>query len=255
MATLTEIKHLKSLKKSGQILVSVLSKLKSLAKPGVSTLTLEEVARDIIQKAGAKPAFLGYTPSGARRAFPAATCISINNEVVHGIPNEKPRVLKEGDIVSLDTGVCFEGIYTDSAITVPVGKVDDAAKLLLKATKEALMAGIKAAKLGKRTGDIGAAVEKVALKYGFPVADDLGGHGLGFSPHDDPFVPNFDMRGQGKVLTEGMLIAIEPMLNEGTSKVRMLGDGYTFVTADGKRSAHFEHTVLITKKGPVIMTK
>ncbi|MFA6050582.1 MAG: type I methionyl aminopeptidase [Candidatus Paceibacterota bacterium] len=253
MITIKKESEIKILREGGKILSDLLQFLAGIAKPGVSTKYLEEIARKKIEEAGATPAFLNYTPKGAERPFPAALCVSVNDVVVHGIPNEKPRILKEGDIVTIDTGLCYKGLYTDSAISVGVGEIDASAKKLLKATHEALMAAIDAAVPGAKTIDIGIAIEKVAKKYKFSPAEDLGGHGVGYSQHEDPFIPNFRMKG-GVELKAGMVLAIEPMLNEGKSGVRFLQDGYTVVTADGKRSAHFEHTVVVTKEGAEILT-
>lgn len=246
--------QIKGIEQSSNILAKTLEDLSKKVVPGVSTLDLENYARKKIKEHGATPAFLNYKPHGAKRPYPAALCVSINNEVVHGIPNEKPKILNDGDIVTLDLGVNFKGFFSDSAITVPVGKIDDNAKKLLKATKEALSEAIKIAKPGKKTGDIGFAIEKVARKYGFSSAKDLGGHGVGIYPHEDPFIPNWDCANQGVVLEEGMVLAIEPMLNEKSGEVKILSDGYTFVTKDGGRSAHFEHTVVINKKTTKILT-
>lgn len=242
------------LERSGKILAEVLDLVSKQVKPGVSTARLDDFAEAEIKKRGGRPSFKGYTPRGYKRAFPATLCISVNEEIVHGIPNENSKILSEGDIVSLDCGVEFEGIFTDAAITVACGEVDEVSKNLLRATKRALEEGIKAAKPGKKTGDIGAAIERFASKTGFSIADDLGGHGVGFARHSDPFVPNFAAPREGVPLVPGMAIAIEPMLNEGTSKVAFCDDGYTVITFDGKRSAHFEHTVLITPKGAKILT-
>jgi methionyl aminopeptidase len=253
--TIKTKEEIELLRQGGKILAQILKELKAEALPGVSTLALEMSARKKIKAAHATPAFLHYTPKGARREFPAALCISINDVVVHGIPNEDPKILKKGDIVTIDSGICFKKFYTDAAITVPCGEIDMEAKKLLRATSEALDAGIKAAKAGNTTGDVGDAIEKVAKKYNFSVADNLGGHGVGYSQHEDPFVPNFGMKGQGPVLQEGMVIAIEPIFNEKKSGTKLLKDGYTFVTNDGSRSAHFEHTVVVTKKSGDILTK
>ncbi len=247
--TIKTKEEIEQLQEGGALLRSILHSLKELVIPGNSTNDLETKALELIKKIGASPAFLNYTPKGARRAFPAALCVSVNDVVVHGIPNESPITFKEGDIVVIDSGICYKGLYTDSAITVPCGKIDENAKRLIKATREALEAGIKAAKEGNTTGDIGTAIEAIAKKYKCSIADGLGGHGVGYAQHEDPFVPNFAMPKQGPVLKEGMVLAIEPIFNEGTSKVKLKKDGYTFVTSDGKRSAHFEHTVVVQKKG------
>jgi methionyl aminopeptidase len=252
--TIKTKEEIEKLKRGGKILHDILHFLAGEVRDGVSTKYLEDMGRKKIEDAGAKPAFLKYTPHGAARPFPAALCVSVNDVVVHGIPNEKPIILKDGDIVTIDTGICFEGMYTDSAITVPVGEIDEKSAKLLKATKEALNQAIKVVREGTTTGEIGIAIEKVAKKYGFSPSEDLGGHGVGYSQHEDPFIPNFAMRGKGVVLKEGMVLAIEPMLNEGTSKVLFLNDGYTVVTEDGKRSAHFEHTIVVTKNGSHVLT-
>ncbi len=254
MITIKSKSEIEILREGGKILHDLLHFLANEVRPGVSTKYLETLARKKIEEAGAEPAFLNYSPKGAARPFPAALCVSVNEVVVHGIPNENPRILKEGDIVTIDTGLCYKGFYTDSAISFGVGKIDPTATKLLKATREALDAAIKAALPGAKTSDIGAAIEKVAKKYKFSPAQDLGGHGVGYSQHEDPFIPNFSMRG-GVELKAGMVLAIEPMLNEGKGAVRFKNDGYTVVTADGKRSAHFEHTVVVTDGGAEILTQ
>lgn len=242
------------MKEGGQRHSEILRALCDLVKPGVSTLFLEEEARRLISGGGDKPAFLGYTPTGAKRPFPAALCVSINNEIVHGIPNEKERIIKDGDIVSLDLGLIHKGLITDSAVTVGCGVIDNEAQALLKATREALEAGIAAAKAGNRIGDIGAAIEKVAKSTPFSLAEDLAGHSVGYAVHEEPLIPNIGKAGKGESLVPGMVIAIEPMLNTGKGAIKGLSDGYTIVTRDGSRSAHFEHTIAITDKGSIILT-
>lgn len=254
MITIKTKEEIGSLRRGGAILAGILRFLSSEVRPGVSTKYLEEIGRKKIEEAGAEPAFLNYTPRGGARPDPAALCVSVNDVVVHGIPNEKPKILREGDIVTIDTGLKYEDLYTDAAISVGVGKIDVESEKLLKATREALDHAISVARVGSKTTDIGKAIDQVARKYGFTPARDLGGHGVGYSQHEDPFIPNFTMKG-GAELREGMVIAIEPMLNAGKGAVRFLSDGYTVVTADGKRSVHFEHTVVITKKGAEILTK
>jgi methionyl aminopeptidase len=229
--------------------------LASLAKPGVSTKLLDDEARRLTLEGGDTPSFLDYTPDGADRPYPASVCISINDEIIHGIPNEDPKILKDGDIVSIDMGIKHKGLFTDSAITVGVGKIDTKAKKLLKATEEGMFKGIAMARGGAHIGDIGAEIEAYALKNGFEIADDLCGHGVGYAVHEDPYIPNYGVKGEGDILRPGMVIAIEPMYNEGTGRVKALSDGYTYVTADGKRSAHFEHTILITDGAPEILTR
>jgi methionyl aminopeptidase len=207
---------------------------------------------------------LGYKPKGAKRPYPSSLIVSINDEVVHGIPNEPDRngeekILKEGDIVTLDLGLKFNDMITDAAITVPVGNVDELGMKLIRATEEALSAGIKAMRAGGHIGDIGAAIAKVAERNNFSIAEDLSGHGVGYSVHEEPFVPNSANKNEGPELVEGLVIAIEPMFCEGRSAsggaVKLLKDDYTYVTRDGRRAAHFEHTVAVTKKGIEILTK
>lgn len=232
----------------------ILRALAAMVKPGVTTLELETEARRMIEEGGDVSAFLNYQPTGASRPFPAALCVSVNDEVVHGIPNEVPRTLREGDIVSIDLGLVHKGMITDAAITVPVGKISPELEQLLDTTKLALMAGIKAAKGGKKTGDIGAAIERVGLSKKYGIVEELSGHGVGHHVHEEPFVPNYGEPGVGTVLKPGMVLAIEPMFNLGTRHVLLDKDGYTYRTKDGLPSAHFEHTILITKGGAEILT-
>ena len=243
------------MQEGGRKHAQILSELKSLIAPGVSTLILEETAVALIKASGGKPAFLGYKPTGARRVFPAALCVSINNEIVHGIPNEAERILKEGDVVSLDLGFSYKDLITDAAVTVPCGAVDDEGRELIQATREALEAGIRAALPGNHIGDIGAAISAVVKKTKFSLAKDLAGHGVGYSVHEEPYVPNVGEKGEGVKLLPGMVIAIEPMINAGSRDIRVLRDGYTIVTKDGSRSAHFEHTVAITEDGNIVLTQ
>lgn len=239
----------------GKMLSQIISRVGEMLKPGVTTTFLEEEAIKIFNELGVKPAFLNYSPQGARRPYPASLCVSVNDEIVHGIPNESPHTLKEGDIVTLDTGVLHKGLITDHAVTFPVGEISKEDRTLLTVTKESLSAGIKAASLGGRIGDISAAIQKHADKNGYGICDSLCGHGVGYEVHEDPYVPNFGRAGTGEKLEEGMVIAIEPMFCRGGDEVSCLSDGYTYVTTDGSMSAHFEHTVAITKDGPIILTK
>lgn len=243
------------MKEGGKILAEIISRTGKLIKPGVTTDYLEKEAIKIFKELGATPAFLNYSPTGAKRPYPAALCVSVNDAIVHGIPNENPIELKEGDIVTLDTGVKYKGLITDHAVTFPVGEISKEDRKLLTVTRESLSAGIKSAVLGARIGDIGAAIQKHADKEGYGICDSLCGHGVGYEVHEDPYVPNFGRSGTGEVLKEGMVIAIEPMFSRGGDDVVCLSDGYTYVTGDGSNSAHFEHTVAITKDGPVILTK
>lgn len=246
--------EIEKMREGGRRHAEILRALAEMVAPGVSTLVLEEEALRLIKAHGDKPAFLGYTPKGADRPFPAALCVSVNDEIVHGIPNEKERILKQGDIVSLDLGLVHEGLITDSAVTVPVGAVDDESRALIDTARRALEAGVSQAKVGNRIGDIGAAISKVVEGTGFSLAEDLAGHGVGHSVHEDPFVPNVGVEGEGEELVPGMVIAIEPMVNVGTGRIKDAPDGYTIKTFDGKNSAHFEHTVAITEEGNIILT-
>ncbi len=243
------------MREGGRILATILGAVKERAIPGATTASLNDYANELCKKYKVIPIFLNYTPYGASRPFPGSLCVSLNDEVVHGIPNEKPRVLSEGDVVSLDMGIKYGGLIVDSAITVIAGKGDVQAEKLLEATEKALSAGISAARVGKRTGDIGHAVEKVVKPYGFSLPEELGGHGVGESVHEDPYIPNFGKPKEGVLLKNGMVFAIEPMVNEGTKKIYLDRDGYTYRTADGKRSAHFEHTVAIVDGVAEILTK
>lgn len=244
------------IREGGKHLAKVLHKVKEKVRPGISTKELDLYAEELIRELGDEPAFLNYKPYGAKRPFPASLCISVNDEVVHGIP-KKSKILREGDIVSLDCGVKHRGYFTDMAITVPVGKINEENKKLLEITKGALMVGIKSAKIGKRVGDISYAIEsfirKEKHKYG--IVDILSGHGVGKYIHEDPYIPNFGKKGIGEKLVEGMVVALEPMVNIGTKNIFLDNDDWTFKTNDGKCSAHFEHTILITKNGGEILTK
>lgn len=248
-------KDIPILREGGRHLAEVLKAVGNAVRPGVSTDTLNTLAEKMIRDFGDVPSLIGYTPRGAARPYPATICISINDEVVHGIPNENPSVIKEGDIVGLDCVLAHKGLLVDSALTVIAGKGDIGAKALLNATKEALMAGIKMAKPGGYIGDISSAIEIVGVKRGYGIVFELGGHGVGNSVHEEPYVPNVGDAGTGALLTPGLVIAIEPMFTEGTPRVKLLKDGYTFVTKDGSRAAHFEHTILITENGHQILTE
>ncbi|MFA6459518.1 MAG: type I methionyl aminopeptidase [Candidatus Paceibacterota bacterium] len=254
MITIKTKEDIAILREGGRRHAAILRDLASMIKPGITTGSLEDRARELIAHGGDKAAFLNYTPAGSDRPYPAALCVSINDEVVHGIPNEKEKVLKEGDIVALDLGLIHNKLVTDAAISVPVGKVTPELEQLLRVTREALMAGIKAAKGGKRVSDISLAIERYALPYKYGVVEELAGHGVGYSVHEEPYVPNYDTGKEGPVLQPGMVIAIEPMFNIGTKDVVLDDDGYTYHTADDMPSAHFEHTVLITKGEAEILT-
>ncbi len=257
MITIKTEKDIAILREGGKRLARILAAVAEAAKPGVSTADLDALAHTLIAEGGDESAFLGYRPKGASRKYPASLCVSINDEVVHGIPNENPRTLKNGDVVSLDLGLIHEGLITDHAVTVGVGEVSAPAKQLLSVTKDALMVGIAAAEAGKTTGDIGFAIERFVHKSGsFGIVEELTGHGVGYGVHEDPFVPNYGRSGEGAPLRPGMVIAIEPMLTLGGKEIFVADDGYTIRTDDGSTAAHFEHTILITPKGPAeILTR
>jgi methionyl aminopeptidase len=232
---------------SNRIVAEVLSKLREKVKPGVTTKELDKFAEEIAEKRGAKPAFKGY------RGYPYALCTSINQEVVHGMPSS--RSLNDGDIIGLDFGVCYKGFFGDATITLPVGRVAAAALKLMEVTEQSLYAGIVQAKDGNRLGDISAAVQMTVEAAGFSVVRDFVGHGIGKNLHEEPQIPNFGKKGRGIELKSGMILAIEPMVNQGDYKVVVLPDGWTVVTEDGKLSAHFEHSIAITEHGPEILSK
>lgn len=242
------------LREGGKRLAEVLEKVRQKVAPGVSTYELDQYAYKLIKDLGDEPAFLNYKPEGARRPFSASLCVSVNDEVVHGIP-KKDRVLKEGDTISIDLGLKHKGMFTDHAVTVPVGKIDKDKQNLLEVTREALHVGIFEARAGNRVGDIGHAIEEYVRPHGYGIVDILSGHGVGKYIHEDPYIPNFGKKGTGEILRPGMVIAIEPMLNMGTKRVTLDNDDWTFRTADHKPSAHFEHTILITEGGPEILTE
>ena len=234
-------------------MADVLKKVAKKAVPGVSTYELDKCAYDLIKEKGGIPAFLNYKPEGAPKAFPASLCTSVNNEIVHGIPL-KTRILKEGDIISLDIGMKYKGLFTDHAVTVAVGKISKKDQELLDNTKKALEIGIWASRGGATVGDIGHAIESfVNRKYG--IVRELSGHGVGVKIHEDPYVPNYGKAGRGQKLIPGMIIAIEPMLNIGKDDITVASDNWTIKTADGTRSAHFEHSILITEGEAEILTK
>lgn len=243
------------MKEGGRRHAFILSKIAEKVQPGVSTQELEDLATKLIKEGGDNAAFLNYTPRGAKRAYPASLCVSVNNEIVHGIPNEAPIILQEGDVVSLDLGLVHGGLITDSAVTVGVGKVSEKDRKLMEHCKEALYLGIKAARGGGRVGDIGHAIESFVRPLGYGLSEGLAGHGVGYKVHEDPFVPNEGKRGTGEPLKPGMVIAIEPMLTLGTDKIVLAKDGYTYKTADGSNAAHFEHTIAITDGDPIILTR
>ncbi|MDE3186314.1 MAG: type I methionyl aminopeptidase [Acidobacteriota bacterium] len=241
--------EIEKMRRAGRVVREVLELVRSHVKPGATTLDLERVAEKRIAELGARPAFKGY------HGFPCVLCTSVNSEVVHGIPSPK-RVLKEGDIVSVDCGAIIDGFFGDAAITVPVGeRIHPDTARLLRVTEASLQSAIAAVKPGATLGDIGAAVQGVVEAEGFSVVRDFVGHGIGSHMHEDPQVPNFGEAGRGMKLRPGMVIAIEPMVNAGKPDVRVLKDGWTAVTDDGSMSAHFEHTVAVTATGATVLTE
>lgn len=238
--------ELSLLKKAGHIVYLTHQYLKPYIKPGITTKELDKLAEDFIRSKGATPSFLNYN------GFPGSICTSINNEVVHGIPSK--RKLRNGDIISIDIGACYKGYHGDSAWSYGVGTISKEKEYLLKHTEESLYVGLKEVKAGARIGDIGAAIEEYAKRYHLGVVKELVGHGVGSHLHEDPEVPNYGKRHTGPILKEGMVIAVEPMLNLGTAEVFILDDDWTIITGDDKPSAHFEHTVAVTKDGYKILT-
>ncbi len=240
-------------RESGRRLAAVLCAVIKNVSQGVSSRELDAYAEQLIKEGGDKPAFLNYKPRGAKRPYPATLCISVNDNVVHGIPDE--TFFEDGDIVGLDIGLSHKGFITDMARTISVGSVDAGARKLIAATREALDRGIAAVRPGAHIGDIGYAIETYIKKSGFSIIEELGGHGVGKKVHEEPYIPNWGKAGEGVEIVEGMVLALEPIVNEGSRYVALDRDGYTFKTKDGKRSAHFEDTILVTKNGAEILTR
>ena len=247
MIVLKSPQEIEMMRRSNAIVVEVLQVLAENAKEGATTLDLDRISEEICRKRKAKPAFKGY------RGYPYSLCASVNEQVVHGFPSK--RTLKEGDILSMDFGVLLEGFYGDAAVTVPIGEISKKARELVEATEESLYAGIEAAREGNRLSDISHAVQSLVESRNFSIVRTFVGHGIGRDLHEEPQVPNFGAPGRGVRLREGMVIAIEPMVNEGTYEVEILDDGWTAVTKDRKLSAHFEHSIAITKNGPRILSE
>ena len=239
--------ELEKMRTANALVAEVLGELAAMVAPGVSSLDLDGVAEKMVRAAGAEPAFKGY------RGFPNTLCTSVNEQVIHGIPSKTPLV--EGDIISIDMGVRMNGFYGDSAVTVPVGRISDEAARLLRVTQESLEKGIEQVRLGGRVSDIGHAIQQHVEAAGFSVVREFVGHGIGASLHEEPQIANYGDPGRGPRLAEGMTLAIEPMVNAGKAGVKMLSDGWTAVTRDGSLSAHFEHTVAVTKNGPLVLTR
>lgn len=251
MVSLKTKEEIEIMRSANRIVATVLERLRREVRPGISTGELDRIAEEMALSLGARPAFKGYQVNGP--TFPRSVCISINEEVVHGIPSEE-RILKEGDLVGLDFGVVYKGFYGDAAVTVAVGRADEESQRLMQVTERALWAGIAEIRAGRRLGEVSAAIQSVVETAGFSVVREFVGHGIGRRLHEDPQVPNFGERGKGIQLREGMVLAIEPMVNAGTPRVRILEDGWTAVTADGRRSAHFEHSVAVTSGEPDVLS-
>ena len=247
--------ELEKMRRAGLLVWKILEAMKGLVHPGVTTLDLEVVAERMISDAGAKPAFKGYYVPAAGSKFPFVLCTSVNDEVVHGMPSQK-RILKPGDIVSIDTGVQLEGYFGDSAVTVPVGEVGESVVKLLEVTRTSLELAIEQMRVGNRLFDVCGAVERHVTSNGFSIVREYVGHGIGTSLHEEPQVPNYvDRRNENPRLKEGMVLAIEPMVNAGRPETKVLSDRWTAVTKDGSYAAHFEHAVAITENGPWVLTR
>lgn len=247
--------ELEKMRRAGLLVWKILDELKGMVRPGVTTLDLEVVAERMILDAGAKPAFKGYYVPAAGSKFPFVLCTSVNDEVVHGMPSQK-RALKAGDIVSIDTGVQLEGYYGDSAVTVPVGEVGEQVEKLLEVTRTSLELAIEQMRVGNRLFDVCGAVERHVTSNGFTIVREYVGHGIGTSLHEEPQVPNYvDRRNENPRLKEGMVLAIEPMVNAGRPETKVLSDRWTAVTKDGSYAAHFEHAVAVTENGPWVLTR
>jgi methionyl aminopeptidase len=262
MITIKTKEDIRIMREGGRRHAAIMKKLAEAVRPGLETRDIDALAVQLIKEfdtdgSGDTSSLLGFKPKGAKRAYPASICVSVNEEVVHGIPTENSHVLQEGDIVSIDFGMKHKGLFTDMAVTVPVGNVDLKLVALVETTKRALMAGIKAAKGGKYTLDIATAIERIGQGASYGIVEELVGHGVGYGVHEDPYVPNYiaGVRGKNVVLKPGMTIAIEPMFNLGDKDVYVDADDYTVLSADGLPSAHFEHTVLITKGNAEIITQ
>jgi len=246
MVTLRSAREIEAMRRSGKVTAKVLTDIMHAVRPGVSTRDLDRIAEEGIRGLGGVPTFMGY------HGYPASICASVNAEVVHGIPGD--YVLQEGDLLSIDIGTTLDGYVSDTAVTVPVGAISEEAQRLLDVTQESLMLGIAAMQAGNHLGDIGAAVQAHAEKHGYGVVRELVGHGVGTAMHEEPQVPNYGRRGTGMELRPGLVLAVEPMITQGDYRVKILKDGWTVVTADGKLAAHFEHTIAVTQDGPKILT-
>lgn len=246
MITLKSPREIETIRRGGRITATVLTDLMRAVRPGMATSELDRLAEQGIRQRGGVPTFKGYN------GFPGSICVSVNDEIVHGIPGS--RILRQGDLLSIDIGTTLEGFVSDSAVTLGVGTISSDAQRLLDVTQECLMLGIAQMQRGKRVGDIGAEVQAHAERYGYGVVRELVGHGVGRAMHEEPHVPNYGTAGTGMELRPGLVLAIEPMITQQSPKIRILDDGWTVVTADGKLAAHFEHTIAVTEDGPKILT-
>lgn len=253
MITIKTLEEIKILREGGKRLASVLYRVAEKAKPGVATIELDELAEKLIKENGGEPSFKNYKTFQDKIPFPASLCVSINDEIVHGIPS-RDRILKEGDIVSLDLGMKYKNLYTDMAITVGVGKIDKQAKKLIEITEKSLAEGIRIIKERNYIGDIGFAIQKYVEKKGFSVVRKLVGHGVGYKAHEEPEIPNFGKKGTREILKSGMILALEPMITAGSPDIVLGSDNWAWKTKDGSLAAHFEHTVVVVKTGAEILT-
>ena len=254
MISIKSKEEIVTLREGGKRLASILSRVVEAVRHGVPSLELDALARRLIAEGGDTPSFLNYQGKGDKKKFPSALCVSVNEEVVHGVPSAE-KILQEGDIVGVDLGLFHKGLCTDAAITVPVGEISEESRKLLEVTKQALARGVAAARTGATIGDIGYAVESfVKSQSNFGIVRALSGHVVGYAVHEEPFVPNYGRPGEGAELKPGMVIAIEPMIMAGDWRLKLAPDGQTYLTQDGSFSAHFEHTVVITKEGSRILT-
>lgn len=254
MSSIKSPEEIEILREGGKCLARILASLADEVRPGVSAETLDALARRLIAEGGDTPSFLNYRGKEDKIPFPAALCVSVNDEVVHGVPH-KQKILREGDIVGLDLGLCHRGLYTDAAVTVAVGKIEPGKERIISVTEQALAVGIHAGRAGATTGDVGSAIESFVRSQGdFGIVRDLAGHGVGHAVHESPIVPNYGKRGEGTRLEIGMVLAIEPMLTLGGEKV-VLAAGFAYRTKDGSISAHFEHTVVVTERGCEVLTQ
>ncbi len=252
MITIKTPEEIKILRDGGKILASVLYQVAAQVKPGIATIELDELAEKLIRRAGGEPSFKNYKTEDDKIPYPASLCVSINDEIVHGIPGN--RELKEGDIIGLDLGMKYKNLFTDMAITVPVGKISDEARKIIDITRRCLEVGVNSVKENGHIGDIGFAIQSLAEKNGFGVVRDLVGHGVGYKAHEEPEVPNFGHINAGKQLKDGMVLALEPMLSVGSPSILLAKDNWTWKTKDGSLSAHFEHTIVVIKSGAEVLT-